>query len=296
MTKKELVTKAAFTNHFTDVNSSQNSDIQAMVETALKYKITTSANTEFRPTSNVSRAEAYAMLMSSVCMKTHTKDADWQKNIWASAKTFGLTTRELANFEATKPILTQELMTIAVRTADWAEKTGGCNPRPNACLQDFLKTLKPAVIDTIAPIPTPPITSVVESSDKAPQNIQEPGTFVYSHDTDTHTVYSYIVKTGGTPAGVRNQYSLFVDKSVISSNIAVRDISGKQYAERIFILAGQIVFVYVKKEDTVVTPEASQNLVIEVVPAGDESGVFIFDSETNTITTYRYIVKFGGNV
>ena len=82
---------------------------------------------------------------------------------------------------------------------------------------------------------------------QAPQNKQIPGTFEYLRDSKTHTVYSYIIKTGGTPAGVRNQYSLLVDKSVSSSRIAVRNIDGKQYAEKVFILAGQIVFVHVRK-------------------------------------------------
>jgi S-layer homology domain len=150
MKKQPLVEVKDFTNHFSDVNSKTNSSLQAMVETALKYKITSTANKEFRPQSNVSRAEAYAMLMSSVCLKQTAKDTDWQKNVWQSAKTYGLTTRDLAVFEPTKPILTQELFTLATRIADWAEKTGGCTPRANACLLDYVKTLKPAVITVSA--------------------------------------------------------------------------------------------------------------------------------------------------
>lgn len=299
MTKKPLVESKDFTNHFTDVNASKNASLQSMVETALKYKITTSANKEFRPTSNVSRAEAYAMLMGSVCMKTYTKNADWQKNIWAAAKTYGLTTRELSKFEATSPILTQELMTIAVRTADWAEKTGGCTPRASACLADYAKTLTLVTI----PLDTPATSSVVEGGGVA-QKFQQPGTFTYLYDADGYNIYSYIMKVGGTPAGVRQQFSSQIDSSVAGHRITTRKIGGEQYPENYFILADQTVFVYVQKPVTVttVTPvepaTPATPVVSETVKAPevtDEPGVFIFDSETDTETLYRYTVKLGGN-
>jgi hypothetical protein len=225
-------------------------------------------------------------------MKTYTNDSDWQKNIWAAAKTYGLTTRSLSTFEATSPILTQELFTIAVRAADWAEKTGGCTPRASACLADYAKTLTLAVITQV------PEKTAIEGGGQAPQDAQQPGTFSHLYDTESHVVYTYILKSGGTPAGVRQQYLNMVDRSELGSRITVRNIGGEAYSENYFILAGQSVFVHVQKPNRVViTPETSPTPVEEVsVPAADVPGTFVFDSETDTVTLYRYTVRLGGNV
>ena len=196
MKKVPLVDPKDYKNSFTDVNAQTNSALEPTVETALKYNIITSANKEFHPTSNVSRAEAYAMLMSSVCLKPTATNADWQKNIWQAAKTYGLTTRELSAFEPTKPVLTQELYVMASKVADWAEKTGGCTSRPQACLNYYaLSHPAASIIEIPKTQPSTPDTSA-----------QQPGTFAYLYSDDTYDIFSYIVKSGGIADGVRQAY------------------------------------------------------------------------------------------
>jgi hypothetical protein len=89
-----------------------------------------------------------------------------------------------------------------------------------------------------------------------------------------------------------------VDETVSGSRITIRNISGDQYGEKYFILSGTTVYVHVQKPDRVViTPETSPTPPVPEVPQSvDIPGVFTFDSESDTVTLYRYIVKTGGNV
>ena len=306
MKKVSMVDPKDYKNTFTDVNAQTNSSLAPTVETALKYNIISSANKEFRPTSNVTRSEAYAMLMSSVCLKPTATNADWQKNIWQTAKTYGLTTRELGAFEPTKPVLTQELFVMASKVADWAEKTGGCTPRPQACLNYYSLTVHAAVIpDGSTPVTqtTTPAVSTPASSSSATNLIssQTPGTFVHLYDTDTDSIYSYIIKIGGKPSLVRQQYLRLMDAHTTLKDILVEDVSGKSYAESYYILANQTVFVHIVKPTQTVsmkpavttvasTPEPSVTSTV-VTP-----GVFVLTSETDTQILYSYTVKSGGNI
>jgi len=132
-----LVTPENYKNLYTDIGIGEVSWIQPIVETALKYRIITKERTTFEPDRDVTRAEAYAMIMQSVCMtpsknSTHT----WQQNIFTRAKKEGLTIKTWDTYEPERPILRQELFLIASRASDWAERTGGCDPKPEYC---FLK-------------------------------------------------------------------------------------------------------------------------------------------------------------
>lgn len=118
--------------------------IQSVAETALKYGITSSARTIFEPERDVTRAEAYAMIMSSTCMlpekntttNTETEKKTWQKNIFERAKMDELTSKTWETFESERPILRQELFLLASKVSDWAERTGGCNPKPKYCFAE----------------------------------------------------------------------------------------------------------------------------------------------------------------
>lgn len=132
-----LVRPANYTKTYTDVDYSGTgalSWLPGIVETGLKYRIITDARTEFEATRNVTRAEAFGMVMTSVCMPIPDVSTDWQESVHSAAADNGLTVRTWSSFEPNTQILRQELYVIAARAADWAEKTGGCSPVANECL------------------------------------------------------------------------------------------------------------------------------------------------------------------
>jgi len=120
---------------FTDIGLAwQASWIPQVVKTWLTHGLITPARTVFEPDKDVTRAEAYAMIMKSVCLKMPTSDAsNWQQNLYAAVSSAWLTVRSWNTFEPNTPILRQELFTISARAADWAERTGGCTPKPASC-------------------------------------------------------------------------------------------------------------------------------------------------------------------
>lgn len=131
------VSESAYQRAFTDVGiDGQPSWITPVVETALAHGLISSKNTVFRPTQSVTRAEAYAMMMKSVCVPAlplDQKSNDWQKDIYTQAKQLGFTTREWSTFRPNRAVYRGEIFTFASRIADWAETTGGCTPRPAEC-------------------------------------------------------------------------------------------------------------------------------------------------------------------
>ena len=78
----------------------------------------------FYPDQDISRSEAYAMIMSATCMDTSGSSPDWQRNVYNVASAHGMTIREWSTFAPNAPILRQELFVLASRAADWAERTG----------------------------------------------------------------------------------------------------------------------------------------------------------------------------
>jgi len=104
------------------------------IETGVTYGIITDQNSMFLPDKIVSRSEAYKMIMTAVCLKPADNDPNWQETIWSMAHEHNLTNREWSDFEPNSPILRQEIFKIASYASDWAEKTGGCNPKPKKCL------------------------------------------------------------------------------------------------------------------------------------------------------------------
>ena len=80
----------------------------------------------FYPQSSTTRAEAYAMLMHSVCLYPQDNYDNWQQSIHSIAKQEGLTSYDWEDFRPNDPILRQEVFVLASRTADWAQETGAC--------------------------------------------------------------------------------------------------------------------------------------------------------------------------
>lgn len=132
-----LVTPDKYQNIYIDLGLPGEAEwIKPVAETALRYGITTNARTTFEPERDVTRAEAYAMVMSSVCMvpkKETIAGKTWQEHIYERAKIDELTSKTWETFDSERPILRQELFLLASKVSDWAERTRGCNPKPEYC-------------------------------------------------------------------------------------------------------------------------------------------------------------------
>lgn len=77
-----LVSPTNYMKPYVDVDYSGTgalSWLPGIVETGLKYGIITDARTEFEAKRNVTRAEAFSMVMTSVCMPIPDVSADWQE-------------------------------------------------------------------------------------------------------------------------------------------------------------------------------------------------------------------------
>jgi len=162
-------------------------------------------NTLFRPDDISTRAEAFAMLMKATCMNPDDSIyPTWEERVYATAKRFHLTTRNWKDFEPQSSVLRQELFVITTKLDLWRDYTGGCTPKT------VIKPLPP-ILQTV-PVIVPPLSSAPPPyGDKNTKNIsdtssQKPGTFVLLYENDAEKVYTYIVKTGGIPDGVRAQY------------------------------------------------------------------------------------------
>ena len=91
---------------------------------------------KFEPDRNITRAESYAMIMAAFCLyPTGPSEDSWQEKLYTVARKEGITNKEMfEDFEANREIYRQELYVITARTADWADRTGGCHPKPAECV------------------------------------------------------------------------------------------------------------------------------------------------------------------
>ena len=131
-----LVSPQKYTKIYSDIDYTSTSWLPGTIETGLAYDLISKERETFEQNRSVTRSETYAMIMKSVCMLGHTSSSlvDWQYNVYNIASSNGLTIRSWSDFEPNREILTQEIFVLASRAADWAEKTGGCNPLPKQCL------------------------------------------------------------------------------------------------------------------------------------------------------------------
>ncbi len=84
----DLIKPADYLNTFQDIGlPGQASWIQPVAETALKYGIISKNRTIFEPDRDVTRAEAFAMIMNSVCMSpTPDTKTDWRISLYNRAQ------------------------------------------------------------------------------------------------------------------------------------------------------------------------------------------------------------------
>ena len=106
-----------------------------ILERARDYSLISAARENARPGRVMTRAEAFATLMKAICVDTDGVDAStypdvrteqWQRRVIWSAMRYGFTIRDEYTFEENRPMLMQELYTVASRVTQWARENGGC--------------------------------------------------------------------------------------------------------------------------------------------------------------------------
>lgn len=108
-----------------------------VIDGARKHDLISNEREHVRPEKTMTRSEAYAVLMKSICMDTEnisltyypkTTDKDWQKKVITLAIKYGFTVRDAYTFDPNDEILMQEFYAAASRIAAHAQKHGGCEP------------------------------------------------------------------------------------------------------------------------------------------------------------------------
>ncbi len=111
-------------NKFTDTPTPYSCEVAEKSQAA---GLISQERTTFRPTRSVTRVEAYAIFMKSICVAPETNENNWQKLIIKKAIELGLTTRTIENFRPNRPISTSEMFALAQKIGQW--KTNN----PNSC-------------------------------------------------------------------------------------------------------------------------------------------------------------------
>lgn len=108
---------------YTDTERGVDSWVCEASEKAQIAGLISSTNTRFRPLDTMTRAEAYSVLMKSICVHPDTNSTNWQRKVAREAYELGFTVRKtLSTFEPNKLILRQELYALAARIAEYKDK------------------------------------------------------------------------------------------------------------------------------------------------------------------------------
>ncbi len=122
-----IIPPEKYSHAYTDIDYAAGDWVPGIVETARSLSMISPERTEFEPNRHITRAEAYAMIMSSVCLTVPESQkptyTTWQEGIYDIARIYGLTSRTWQGFEPQKSILRQELFVLVSRAADWAERS-----------------------------------------------------------------------------------------------------------------------------------------------------------------------------
>ncbi len=198
-------------------------------------------NTLFRPEDHSTRAEAFAMMMKAVCMNPDASQyPTWEERVYDTARKNNITIRTWKDFEAHKTILRQELFVLAGKLDVWKDVTWGCTPLKQK--KPIPAILMPKIIlDTTTPsLPSAPVIA-------APSE-QVPWTFAFLYENSTEKTYSYIVKSGGLPDGVRAQYiRIFWGTRKTAQKLTIHDIAGTEYPENRWLLGWELVYITFQK-------------------------------------------------
>ena len=113
---------------FSDIPDDATNPLQPIVEAGLEYSLITPKNSRFEPQKRISRAEAYSMILKSVCFPLGD-GADWKTVLYDPLKKASIINIAWENFKPNQLILRRELFSIASHASDWANTTGGCMPQ-----------------------------------------------------------------------------------------------------------------------------------------------------------------------
>jgi len=112
---------------YTDITlTRENVDMVETIQTGLDHNLISPTYGPFEPKKNISRIEAYALLMRSVCMEPEKTESP-ARSIHQKAYQEGITTKSWARFRPDTMITRSEVFILASQLADWADKNGGCD-------------------------------------------------------------------------------------------------------------------------------------------------------------------------
>lgn len=120
-----LQTPDKYRHPYSDIDYDDGGWLPPVVETSFGLGIT-GAKPEFRPEREVTRAEAYGMMMKSVCMPLENDTTDWMYNIFLTAQKYKITSRSNQDFHGENSVSRQELFVVGSRLLDYVNETGGC--------------------------------------------------------------------------------------------------------------------------------------------------------------------------
>jgi YVTN family beta-propeller protein len=127
MLRKEKTPAKEYASTYTDiVLSAGNEHLVSVIQTWLENWFIFPNTGLFRPQKNISRIEAYALLMRGVCLDP----AEWtdkKKTIYDAAFEAKITTKKWNRFRPNKPVTRNEVFLLASQLADWADINGGCD-------------------------------------------------------------------------------------------------------------------------------------------------------------------------
>lgn len=66
-----------------------------VVEKAQTAELISATNKQFRPNDTMTRAEAYSVLLKSICIHPQTTSQNWQTEVAKTALKYGFTTRSV---------------------------------------------------------------------------------------------------------------------------------------------------------------------------------------------------------
>jgi YVTN family beta-propeller protein len=123
----QRASRVDYDNVYTDITlTRENTDMIEIIQTGLQNKLITPTYQTFEPKKNISRIEAYALLMRSVCMEPEKTESP-ARSIHQKAYQEGITTKSWARFRPNSMITRSEVYILASQLADWADKNGGCD-------------------------------------------------------------------------------------------------------------------------------------------------------------------------
>lgn len=118
-------------NRYTDTVRGVAPWVCEVAEKANTADLITGNNRTFRPLDTMTRAEAFKVILGSICTYPTDTSSNWQTDVAKTAIKLGFSTRTVGTFEPNRPLLRQELFVISARAAQWlSENPDNCEALP----------------------------------------------------------------------------------------------------------------------------------------------------------------------